>query len=344
MKVSDIARLIGASVDGNAEVEISGIGKIEDARPGEITFLANPKYQKYFDTTGASAVIVSEDFKGKRPGMTLLRAKDPYVAFVFTLKAMIPPPEPLSAGVNPVAYISPKAVIGKDVRVGAFVCILDNARIADGVKISHGSVIGEDVEIGENSLIYPNVTVYQGCRIGKNVIIHSGTVVGSDGFGFAPKEDGTYDKIPQLGRVVIEDDVEIGSNCSVDRATLGETRICRGVKIDNLVQIAHNVVVGANTVIAAQSGIAGSTKLGKNCVLAGQVAIVGHLEIADRTTIAGKSGISKSIKEPGKIFFGIPAKEIRESKRIEGALRMLPKIIEEFTALQQKVEKLTNKE
>jgi UDP-3-O-[3-hydroxymyristoyl] glucosamine N-acyltransferase len=344
MKASDIARLIGATVDGNAEVEISGIGKIEDARPGEITFLANPKYQKYFDTTHASAVIVSEDFRSKRSDVTLLRAKDPYVAFVFALKTMTPQPEPLSAGVNPVAYISPKASIGKDVRVGAFVCVLDNAKIGDRVKISHGSVIGEDVEIGENSLIYPNVTVYQGCKIGKNAIIHSGTVIGSDGFGFAPKDDGTYEKIPQLGTVVIEDDVEIGSNCSIDRATLGETRICRGVKLDNLVQIAHNVVVGDNTVIAAQSGIAGSSKIGKNCVFAGQVAIVGHLEIADHTTVAGKSGLSKSIKEPGKIFFGIPGKEIREAKRIEGALRMLPKIIEEFTELQQKVEKLTSKE
>ncbi len=344
MKVSDLAGLIGASVDGNAEVEISGIGKIEDAGPGEITFLANPKYQKYFDTTKASAVIVSENFKSKRSDLTLLRAKDPYVAFVFALKTMIPPPEPLSAGVNPVAYISPKAVLGKDVRIGAFVCILDNARIADGVKISHSSVIGEDVEIGENSLIYPNVTVYQGCKIGKNVTIHSGTVIGSDGFGFAPQKDGTYEKIPQLGIVVIEDNVEIGSNCSIDRATLGETRICRGVKLDNLIQIAHNVVVGENTVIAAQSGIAGSSKIGKNCVVAGQVAIVGHLEIADNTTIAGKTGVSKSIKEPGKIFFGIPAKEMREARRIEGAMRMLPKIIEEFTELQHKIEKLTSKE
>ncbi len=344
MKVSDIARLIGASVNGNAEAEITGIGKIEDAKPGEITFLANPKYQRYFETTRASAVIVSEDFKSKRTDLTLLRAKDPYVAFVFALKALIPPPEPLSAGVSPVSYISPKAVVGKDVRVGAFVCILDNAKIGNGVKISHGSVVGEDVEIGENSLIYPNVTIYQGCKLGKNVTIHSGTVIGSDGFGFAPKEDGTYEKIPQLGIVVIEDDVEIGSNCSVDRATFGETRICRGVKIDNLVQIAHNVVIGDNTVIAGQSGIAGSSKIGKNCVLAGQVAIVGHLEIADHTTVAGKSGVSKSITEPGKIFFGIPVKEMHEARRIEGAMRMLPKIIEEFSELQHKVEKLINKE
>lgn len=344
MNVSDIARLIGASVNGNAEVEITGIGKIEDAKPGEITFLANPKYQKYFETTRASAVIVSEDFKSKRSDLTLLRAKDPYVAFVFALKALIPPPEPLSAGVSPVSYISPKAVVGKDVRVGAFVCILDNAKIGDGVKISHGSVIGEDVEIGENSLIYPNVTIYQGCKLGKNVTIHSGTVIGSDGFGFAPKEDGTYEKIPQLGIAVIEDDVEIGSNCSVDRATIGETKICHGVKIDNLVQIAHNVVIGDHTVIAAQTGVSGSTKIGKHCMIAGQVGFAGHLEIADNTSVGAQSGIAKSIIEPGKIFFGYPAKELREAKRVEGALRMLPKIIEEFTELQHKVEKLINKE
>ena len=344
MKASEIALLIGARVDGNADAEISGIAKIEEAKTGEITFLANLKYEKYVSTTKASAVIVPEDFKTERTDLVLLRAKDPYVAFVFALQRMLPPPEPLSVGIHPSAYVSPKAKVGKDVRIGAFVCILDNVKLGDRTAISHGTIIGGDAEVGEDSLIYPNVTVYQGCRIGKRVIIHSGTVVGSDGFGFAPKRDGTYEKIPQLGIVVIEDDVEIGSNCSIDRATLGETKICKGVKIDNLVQVAHNVVIGDNTVIAAQSGISGSTKVGKNCVIAGQVGIVGHIEIADNTTVAAQSGVSKSIKESGKIYFGTPAKEIRESKRIEGALRMLPKLLEEFTALQHKVEKLTNKE
>ncbi len=344
MKVSEIAQLIGAGVDGNADAEISGIAKIEEAKSGDITFLANPKYEKYVATTKASAVIVSEDFRTDRTDLVLLRARDPYVAFVFALKKMMLPPEQLPVGVHPSAHISPKAKVGKDVRIGAFASVLDNAKIGDRATVSHGAVIGEGAEVGEDALIYPNVTVYQGCKIGKRVTIHSGTVIGSDGFGFAQKRDGTYEKIPQLGIVSIEDDVEIGSNCSVDRATLGETKICRGVKIDNLVQIAHNVVIGENTVIAAQTGISGSTKIGKNCIIAGQVGFVGHLEIADNTTVAAQAGVSKSIKDPGKIYWGTPAKEMRESKRIEGALRMLPKIIEEFTALQQKVETLTKKE
>ncbi len=344
MKVSDIARLVGAKVEGNADLEISGVGKIEEAREGELTFLANPKYLRFFDTTKASAVIVSEEFKSGRSDITLLRAKDPYVAFVFALKTTMPMVDPLWPGINPAAYVSPKAVLGNSVGIGAFASIMDGAKIGDGAKISHGSVVGEGAVVGENSLLYPNVTVYPGCKIGKNVIIHSGTVIGSDGFGFAPKADGSYEKIPQLGIVVIEDDVEIGSNCSIDRATLGETRICRGAKLDNLVQIAHNVVLGEYTVMAAQSGVAGSTKVGKHCIIGGQVGISGHLEIADNTSIGGQSGVSKSVSEPGKILFGYPARELREAKRIEGAIRMLPELIEEVTALRNKVEKLTDKE
>ena len=344
MKVSDIARLVGAKVEGNADLEISGVGKIEEAREGELTFLANPKYGKFFATTKASAVIVGEDFKSDRGDVTLLRTKDPYVAFVFALKSTMPPVETLPPGINSAAYVSPNAVIGKDVAIGPFACILDGAKIGDGAKISHGSVVGEGAEVGENSLLYSNVTVYPGCKIGRNVIIHSGTVIGSDGFGFAPKADGSYEKIPQLGIVVIDDDVEIGSNCSVDRATLGETRICRGVKIDNLVQIAHNVVIGEYTVMAAQSGVAGSTRVGKHCMIGGQVGISGHLEIADNTSIGAQSGVSKSVKEPGRVLFGYPAKDLRETKRIEGAIRMLPELIEEVTALRNKVDKLTDKE
>jgi UDP-3-O-[3-hydroxymyristoyl] glucosamine N-acyltransferase len=344
MKVSDIARIIGATVDGNGDAEITGVGKIEEAKSGELTFLANPKYEKYVSTTRASAVLVSETFRTDRSDVVLLRAKDPYVAFVLALKSILPPREPLPPSIHPLAFVSPGAALGKDVRIGAFASVLDGATVGDRARISHGVVLGEKSEVGEDSLIYPNVTVYQGCRIGKRVIVHSGTVIGSDGFGFAPKEDGTYEKIPQMGIVVIEDDVEVGSNCSIDRATIGETRICKGAKLDNLIQIAHNVVVGENTVIAAQTGISGSTKIGKNCMIGGQVGFAGHIEIADHTSIGAQSGISKSIREPGKSYFGSPAKELRESKRIEGALRMLPKIIEEFTVLQHKVEKLTDKE
>ena len=343
MRVSEIAREIGAQVDGNLETEIIGIGKIEEAKAGEITFLANSKYEKYFANTHAAAVIVSESFKTNRKDIVLLRVKDPYVAFVFALKKVMPSQELLPVGVHASAYISPEAKVGKGARVGAFVSILGNAEIGDRTVIFPGSTIGTDTAIGDDSILFPNVTIYAGMKIGSKVIIHSGTVIGSDGFGFAPKDDGTYEKIPQLGIVTIEDDVEIGSNCSIDRATLGETKICKGVKIDNLVQIAHNVVVGENTVIAAQSGISGSTKIGKHCMIGGQVGFAGHLEIADNTSFGAQSGVPKSIKEPGKIFLGYPAKELRETHRIWAASEMLPKIIHEFTELQHKVEELEKK-
>ncbi|HUI29443.1 MAG TPA: UDP-3-O-(3-hydroxymyristoyl)glucosamine N-acyltransferase [Candidatus Acidoferrales bacterium] len=343
MRVSEIAREIGARVDGKPDAEIIGVGKIEEAKAGEITFLANPKYEKYVSTTCATAVIVSENFKTNRKDITLLRVKDPYVAFVFALKKLAPSRDLLPPGTHLAGHISSKAKLGKDVRIGACAIILDNAQIGDRTMIFPGSVVGEDVEIGEDSVIYSNVTIYQGCKIGNRATIHAGTAIGSDGFGFAPKDDGTYEKIPQLGIVVIEDDVEIGSNSSIDRATLGETRICRGVKIDNLVQVAHNVIIGEDTVIAAQSGISGSTKIGKHCMVGGQVGFAGHLEIADNTNFGAQSGVPKSIKETGKTYLGYPARELRDTHRIWAASEMLPGIIREFTKLQHKVEELENK-
>ena len=343
MKLSKIAQLVGAMVDGDPNIEISGIGKIEDARKGEITFLANSKYEKYIADTKASAVIVSENFRTTRKDIAFLRAKDPYVAFVFTMKSMMPQRELLSSGIHLAAFISPSAKIGKDVRIGPGSVILDNVRIGDRTMILPGSVIEQDVEIGEGSVIYSNVTIYAGCKVGNRVTIHSGTVIGSDGFGFAPKDDGTYEKIPQLGIVAIEDEVEIGSNCSIDRATIGETRICKGVKIDNLVQVAHNVVIGENTVIAAQTGISGSTKIGKHCMIGGQVGFAGHLEIADNTNFGAQTGVPKSVKEPGKTYLGYPAKEIHDTHRIWAASDMLPQLIREFTELQHKVEELEKK-
>ncbi len=343
MNVSEIAREIGAVVDGNPDAEITGIGKIEEAKKGEITFLANVKYERYVSTTRATAIIVSENFKTNRSDIILLRAKDPYVAFVFALKRMMPPRETLPAGIHPSAFVSPTAKIGKDVRIGPFVSILGNAKIGDRAAIFPGCSIGDGAEIGNDCSIHSNVCIYGDMIIGNRAIIHSGTVVGSDGFGFAPKEDGTYEKIPQLGIVVIEDDVEVGSNCTIDRATLGETRISRGVKIDNQVQIAHNVVVGEDTVIAAQTGISGSTRIGKHCMIGGQVGFAGHLEIADNTNFGAQSGVPKSIMEAGKTFLGYPARELRETHKIWAASEMLPKIIREFTELQHKVEELEKK-
>ncbi|MBU2472094.1 MAG: UDP-3-O-(3-hydroxymyristoyl)glucosamine N-acyltransferase, partial [Bacteroidetes bacterium] len=227
--------------------------------------------------------------------------------------------------------------------IGAYVVIGENCSIGANTTIWHGTVISDDVEIRCDTLIYPNVSIRELSKIGNRVIIHSGTVVGSDGFGFAPKPDGTYEKIPQRGKVVIEDDVEIGSNCSIDRATLGETRIKRGAKLDNLIQIAHNVVIGENTVIAAQTGISGSTKIGDNCILAGQVGIVGHIKIANRTTIAGQSGISKSITQEGKTYFGLIALEISEARRVMVAQRQLPELINEIQALKKRISELEQK-
>ncbi len=340
MKLSEIAKVLNCELIGDGDVEIRRVSEIQSAVEGDITFIANPKYEKFFDTTRASAVIVSKSFSRRRDDLSLLFSDDPYYAFVKVLKLLNPPVELLPLGIHPSAVVAESASLGENVRIGANAVIGERVKIGDNTVIMPGVVIGDDVEIGSDVLIYPNVTIYHGCKIGNRVIIHSGTVIGSDGFGFVPRPDGSYEKIPQVGIVVIEDDVEIGSNCSIDRATLGETRIKRGAKLDNLIQIAHNVVIGENTVIAAQTGIAGSTKVGKNCVFAGQVGIVGHIEIADRTTIAAQSGVSKSITEPGKVYFGYPAREHSVALRIEGAIRQLPGLIKEFYELKSKIERL----
>jgi UDP-3-O-[3-hydroxymyristoyl] glucosamine N-acyltransferase len=342
VKLADIAKFLNCELIGNEDVEIKRVAEIQSAVDGDITFIANPKYEKFFDTTKASAVIVGKNFAKRRDDLSILLVDDPYFAFVKVLKLLNPPVELLPPGIHPTAVVSESAVLGENVRIGANAVIGERVRIGNNTTIMPGVVIGDDVEIGNDVLIYPNVTIYHKCKIGNRVIIHSGTVIGSDGFGFAPRPDGSYEKIPQVGIVVIEDDVEIGSNCSIDRATLGETVIKRGAKLDNLIQIAHNVVIGENTVIAAQTGIAGSTKIGKNCVLAGQVGIVGHIEIADRTTIAAQSGVSKSITEPGKVYFGYPAREHSVALRIEGAIRQLPDLIKEFRDLKSKIEKLVS--
>jgi len=273
----------------------------------------------------------------------LVRVDDPYLAFLKVLKRLTPALDAFPTGVHPTAVVSPAAKIGKNVDLGACVVVGDGAIIGDGTRIAEGCVVGRQAEIGRECLFYPNVTLYHQCRIGNRVTIHSGTVIGSDGFGFAPKPDGTYEKIPQLGIVVVGDDVEIGSNCSIDRATMGETRIERGVKLDNLIQVAHNVVIGENTVIAALSGISGSTKIGKNVMVGGQVGFAGHLEVADKTIIYAQSGIPKSIKEPGKTFFGTPIKERSKAMRIEAVIRSLPELALEVRELRQKVDSLLKK-
>ncbi|MCX7983946.1 MAG: UDP-3-O-(3-hydroxymyristoyl)glucosamine N-acyltransferase [Bacteroidetes bacterium] len=350
MTLSEIASLLGGDILGDESspsIEITTLSKIEEAQCGSLTFLANPKYEKYLLTTSATAVLVSRTFPVEeyrtKISIVFVRVDDPYIAFLRLLPRFIQVPDPFSPEIHPTAVIERSAVLGDDVSIGAYAVICDGARVGNGTKIGAGCVIGKNATVGNHCLLYPNVTVYHGCTIGNRVILHSGAVIGSDGFGHAPRADGTYEKIPQLGIVVIEDDVEIGANTTIDRATLGETKICRGVKIDNLVQIAHNVVIGENTVIAAQTGISGSTKIGKNCKLAGQVGIAGHIEIADGTIIMAQSGVPNSIKEPNKAYFGYPADEARKAQRAYAALKMLPDTIRELTALKQRVEELEKK-
>src|SRR3972149_635381 len=346
MTVSEIAAWLDGEVVGNGTIDISRVAKVEEAGPNDLTFLANPKYEKYLSGTKASAVLVARGFdQGKVEGrpFTLIKVDDPYVAFLKVLKRLTPTLDPFPSGIHPTAVVSPTAKLGKNIDLGAYVVIGDGAIIGDKSRIADGSVIGRRAEIGSDCLLYPHVILYHQCRIGNRVTVHSGTVIGSDGFGFAPKPDGTYEKIPQLGIVVVGDDVEIGSNCSIDRATMGETRIERGVKLDNLIQVAHNVVIGENTVIAALSGISGSTKIGKNVMVGGQVGFAGHLEVADKTIIYAQSGIPKSIKEPGKTFFGTPIKERSKAMRIEAVIRSLPELALEVRELRQKVDSLLTK-
>jgi len=343
MKLRDIATMLNAEIEGPDAIDIRNVSKIEDAREGEITFLANPKYNRYLESTRASAVIVSRTFKHAATAHhvpTLLRVDDAYISFLKTLQKFHPPSDPLPPGIHPTAVIASSAVVRNGVRIGAHVVVGEKCSIGENSILCQGVVLGDGVKIGSQSLIYPNVTVREGCEIGARVIIHSGTTIGSDGFGFAPKPDGTFEKIPQLGIVVIEDDVEVGANCAIDRATMGETRIKKGAKLDNLIQVAHNVVIGENTVIAAQAGISGSTKIGKNNMIGGQVGIAGHLEIADNTKIGAQSGLHKSITEPGTAYFGYPALPRREAMRLHAAISRLPDLVATVRDLQHQVEEL----
>lgn len=347
MTVEEIASWLNGEIVGNKTVEITRVARIEDAGAGDLTFLANPKYERHLATTKATAVLVSkkQDLRAyaDHGSLTFIRVEDPYVGFLRVLDRLTPKVDPFPQGIHPTAVVAKSALVGKNVAIGAYAVVDEGAAIGDHTKISHGCIIGRETRVGSDCLLYPRVTVYHQCRIGNRVTIHSGTVVGSDGFGFAPKPDGTYEKIPQLGIVVIEDDVEIGSNCSIDRATIGETIIRRGVKIDNLVQIGHNCTVDENTVIAAQTGLAGSTKIGKHVMVGGQVGFAGHMEIADHSVIMAQSGVTKSLTKPGETYFGYPAKEIRKAHRIEAALRSLPELIREIRDLQQRVAQLFDK-
>ncbi len=337
MRLSEVAAFVNGRLLGDASAEIRGVAKIEDAGPGQITFLSNPKYRKHLATTRATAVLVADsaDLDGASlPGpAAFIAVPDPYAAFMALLDRFHPPPARPAPGVDPSARVSSSATLGADVVIGAGAHVGDGCVIGDRAIVSHGAVLETGVTVGEDSHLMENVVVKWSCRIGRRVTLHPGVVVGSDGFGWTPTSDGRYEKIPQRGIVVLEDDVDVGANTTIDRATVGETRICRGVKLDNLIQIGHNVVIGEDTVVVAQTGIAGSTRIGAHCVIAGQVGIIGHLTIADNVTVAAQSGVSKSITQPGSTWFGSPVKEHRRALRIEGAIRQLPELIEEVRAL-----------
>ena len=340
MKLSEIAKLLSGDLSSDADREILNVGKIESAKADEITFIANPVYEKFYNSTNAGAIIVSKRFKpsgGNKRNIPLIRVDDPYLAFLELLEILTPKTEVELIGISEYAVVSETAEIADEqVRIGANCFIGEKCKIGKGARILPNSVLLSGVEIGENVLIYPNVTIYQRCKIGRNVIIHSGTVIGSDGFGYARNDYGSYKKIPQKGIVSIEDDVEIGSNCSIDRATLGETRICKGAKLDNQIQIAHNVEIGENTVIAAHTGIAGSTRIGRNCMIGGKVGIVGHLEICDDVIITAATNVSKSITKPG-MYSGYRAQPQKDELKQQAVIKNIESLKNQIIELQNKL-------
>lgn len=333
-----IAALIHAEIVGNPNVEVWEPAKIEEAKEGNISFLGNPKYLPFVYTTNASILIVSKDFIAEKEiSATLLKVENPYSAFTQLLQEVQKFLSPRKTGIEEPCYFAPSVELGKDCYVGAFAYLGENVKIGKGAQIYPYVYLGDNVEVGDNSIVYPNVVIYKDCKIGKNCVIHAGSVLGSDGFGFAPQEDGTYSKIPQMGNVVIEDNVEIGANVTIDRATMGSTFVRNGVKLDNLVHLAHNVEIGANTVIAAQTGISGSTKLGESCVVGGQVGMVGHITLAKGTKIGAKAGMSKTIKEENTAWWGAPAQEYKKQVKTEVLLRQLDTLFERVKTLEGKL-------
>lgn len=325
LTTKQIAELLKGRLVGDPNVVLSSLAKIEEADTGSISFLANPKYESYLYTTRSSLVIVNDSqLLASEISPALLYVENAYTAFTVLLNLFNPTRESKKSGVDSLAFVDQTARLDASVYTGAFSYVSAGTVIAAGVQIYPQVYIGENVKIGTDCILYPGVKVYNDCVIGNNVTLHSGVVIGSDGFGFAPQPDGSFTKISQIGNVIIEDDVEIGSNTCIDRATVGSTIIRKGVKLDNLIQIAHNVEIGAHTVIAAQAGIAGSTKLGENCFVGGQVGFVGHLSIAAGTQISAQSGIMKSIKIPGKQHRGSPSMPIKDCLKSEVVYRNLP--------------------
>jgi len=336
-----IALLVSGTIEGNPDTTVTSFGKIEEAVAGQLSFLANPKYQDYLYTTKASLVIVNENLQlQKNITATLVRVKDAYTAFATLLTTYQNLKAQQKKGIETPSYIASTASLGTDVFVGAFAYIGENVTIGNNTKIFPGAYIAENVSIGNNSTVHAGVKIYEDCVIGNDVIIHAGTVIGSDGFGFAPQPDGSYQKVPQIGNVIIEDQVEIGANTAIDRATMGSTIIKKGVKLDNLIQIAHNVEIGSQTVIAAQTGISGSTKLGQKIMIGGQAGIAGHLTIANGVKIAGGAGVTKNLDGEGKSYAGFPAEDAKQSLKTQVYTRQLPELEKRVKELEKLVTQL----
>jgi UDP-3-O-[3-hydroxymyristoyl] glucosamine N-acyltransferase len=339
-----IAELLQGEVIGNIHQKVTTIAKIEEATPGSLTFLANPAYSNYLYTTKASVVLIGKDSVPEtKVKPTLIVVEDAYKAFAMLVDIYQKFKNEDFVGIEEMAFIHKKAILGTKIYVGAFAYISKNASIGDNVKIYPHVYIGPNVQIGDSTILYPGVKIYHDCKIGKNCIIHAGTIIGADGFGFAPQKDGTYMKIQQIGNVIIEDNVEIGANAAIDRATLGSTIIHKGVKLDNLIQVAHNVEIGENTVIAAQTGIAGSTKLGKNCLIGGQSGFVGHIKIANKTNIGAQAGIVKSIKKENTMLLGSPAFDLTKFHRSYSVFKNLPNLRSKLYEMEKQIKELKDK-
>jgi len=338
---AQIAMIINGKVEGNPDTLVASFGKIEEAQPGQLSFLANPKYEEYLYRTKASLVIVNDSQELKEPvNATLIRVADAYSAFATLLTKYQEMATQQLTGIQEPAYISKSAQYGQQVFIGAFSYLGENVVLGNNVKIFPSVFLGDNVKISDNTIVHPWVKIYHDSVIGKNVTIHAGTVIGSDGFGFAPQADGSFKKVPQIGNVVVEDFVEIGANATIDRATIGSTIIRSGAKLDNLIQVAHNVEVGNNTVIAAQAGVSGSTKIGNNVMIGGQAGIVGHIQIADGSRINAQSGVSKSIKTPNAAVTGSPAFEYTSALRSQAVSRKLPELEKRIAELEQLVKQL----
>jgi UDP-3-O-[3-hydroxymyristoyl] glucosamine N-acyltransferase len=334
-----IADLLGGEIVGNPETTVDNLSKIEEGVPGTLTFLANPKYEPYIYETKASLAIVNKSFEPEKDlpsTLTLITVEDAYRSFAQLLE-MYNQMQQAEAGIDESAFIHESAEIGKDVYIGAFVHIGPNSKVGDNAKIYPHCYLSNNAEVGSGTTLQAGVKIYDNSKIGSNCIIHGGVVIGADGFGFAPNSENQYNKVAQIGNVIIEDHVEVGANTTIDRATLGSTIIRKGVKIDNLIQIAHNVEIGENTVIAAQTGIAGSTKIGKNCMIGGQVGIIGHLKIADNVKIAAQSGIGSSILKEGQIVQGSPHLAIRDYKMSYIGFKRLPELMKKIDALEKEI-------